>query len=804
MNKNYYTALLAGSLTQMLTSGYAYAQAGQSVASTDTIVVTARRVEERLQDVPISVSVVDQNRITQANVVTGEDLVRVVPGLNVQSRYSAENATFSIRGFSQELQTSASVGTYFADVVSPRSGGTSVQGEGAGPGALFDLQNVQVLKGPQGTLFGRNTTGGAVLLTPRKPAGRFEGYVEGTYGNYDMMRIQAVLNAPLASWARLRVGVDRLKRDGYVHNVSGIGPRDFYDVDYVAVRGSLVLDLSPNLENYTIVSYLHSDTNGQVAQLFRANPNLVFGSFAVPQVDRLNASGDKYQIEQKLSNPRSLTKQLQIINTTTWRASDYITIKNIASFSTYKQDLRQDLFAANFQIPNLGYIATPFLFNGDDVHSADQKNFTEELQLQGIGADGRLNYQAGLYYEHSTPGGLSGTKLPSIGAICQIGPFERIADIRCLPPGLLTGTGSMTSATGSLEFINMAAYAQATYAITDQFKLTGGLRYTYDRSRGVGTGLSYVFTSANPFAFGSAVLAGCQATFAQFANCTQFPKTSTKRPTWTLNATYSPTSDLMVYGSYSRGYRQGAAAPFFPGGNSTFGPEKIDSYEAGLKLSFQGGVSGHLNTAVYYSDLQDQQLLIGALSSATGNAATAIYNAGKSRVYGFDVDGSVRFSPFFRVDGSVTYVNSKLVTFDAPAVIPGFDVILPSALAGDPLPFTPEWGVNVTGVFTLPVPDKIGRIELSATYRHNSPYATAASSTSSIRATAVSQLDMNLEWRNVLGAPMDVAIFGSNITNQFTATTISPLFDSFGFDTRYLGRPRMYGVRAKWRFGEGQ
>jgi iron complex outermembrane receptor protein len=140
----------------------------------DAIIVTARRVEERLQDVPISISVVDQERLAKANIVNATDLAKVVPGLSVQSRYSPEMSTFSIRGFSQELRTSASVGTYFADVVSPRGGGGSLQGgDGAGAAYLFDLQNVQVLKGPQGTLFGRNTTGGAVVLVPRKPTARF-------------------------------------------------------------------------------------------------------------------------------------------------------------------------------------------------------------------------------------------------------------------------------------------------------------------------------------------------------------------------------------------------------------------------------------------------------------------------------------------------------------------------------------------------------------------------------------------------------------------------------------------------------
>ena len=110
-----------------------------------------------------------------------------------------------LRGFTQELRTSSSVGTDFADVVAPRGGGSGISGgDGAGPAYMFDLQSVQVLKGPQGTLFARNTTGGAVLLMPKKPTDKLEGYLEGAYGNYDMFRIQGVINVPLASWPSRR------------------------------------------------------------------------------------------------------------------------------------------------------------------------------------------------------------------------------------------------------------------------------------------------------------------------------------------------------------------------------------------------------------------------------------------------------------------------------------------------------------------------------------------------------------------------------------------------------------------------
>ena len=803
-------ALFATASMQFAIASQAFAQTADEAADDGAIIVTARRVEERLQDVPISISVVDQDRLTKSNISSTEDLARVVPGLNVQSRYSAEQSTFSIRGFSQELRTSSSVGTYFGEVVAPRGGGASLQGgDGAGPGALFDLQNVQVLKGPQGTLFGRNTTGGAVLLTPRKPTSEFEGYVEASYGNLDMKRIQAVVNAPLADWAKLRLGIDRQVRDGYQHNVSGIGPKDFSNISYTALRGSLVLDLASNLENYTIVSYMNSDNNGQIAQLFRANPNAGLGPLALAQVARLNASGDKYQVEQKLANPRSWTRQFQVINTTKWLATDNLTVKNIVSYSTFQQILRQDVFSTNFLVPNttnpFGSVQTAYSFNPGGLLTNDQKNFTEELQLQGTSADSKLNYQVGLYYEHSTPNAPTGSLTPSIGAICSLAPYNTVADVRCLPPGLQTGTGTINQTIGSIEYTNMAAYAQATYAFTEQFKATGGIRYTYDRSKGVSTGTLYQFASTTPGAFGTAQLAGCQPLYAQYTACTFTGRTSTKRPTWTLNLQYAPNEDLMLYGTYSRGYRQGAVAPFSAGGNPTFGPEKVDNFELGAKASFRGAISGNVNVAAFYSNLTNQQLQVG-LQTSTGVSATSIFNAGKSRIAGVEVDGALKFSDFFRVTASATYLDTKLKTISLPSTFPGFTVVLPSALAGDPLPYSPKWGVNVGGVVTLPVPESVGKVELSAAYRYNSAYATSASSSEvpgvgSILASAVKQLDLNLDWRDVAGAPVDIAVFGSNVTNQFTSTLITPLYGNFGFDTRNIGAPRTYGVRVKLRFG---
>jgi iron complex outermembrane receptor protein len=836
-----------------LVGGQAQAAETPAASASDVeIIVTARRIEERLQDVPISVAVVNQEQLNRANIVGADDLAKIVPGLNVESRYSSETNTFSIRGFSQALRTTSSVGTFFSEVVAPRGGaGAFPGGDGAGPGSLFDLQNVQVLKGPQGTLFGRNTTGGDVLLTPKKPTNRFEGYAELSAGNYGMTRLQGVINAPLTSWARVRLGVDHQVRDGTLNNISGIGPKRFNDVDYTAVRGSLVLDVTPDIENYTIISYLNSNHIGTQPQLYRGNPNTTFGALAAPQIARLAANGDPYQVEQTLNNPRAITKQFQAINITKWAATDNLTVKNILSYSIFKQGLRQSVFGFNFPrtvVPGISSnFPSPMAFNEAGTYGNDQNTFVEEFQLQGNALGGKLAYQGGLYFEHSTPGDPTSSESIAVGAICQDVAFDGLASMRCFR---LNPVNTVNYSIYSIEFINMAAYAQTTYAVTDQLKLTGGIRFNYDRTNGTSQGLLYRFQldPANPAAlFVPATPAGvgaaaCQITHAAYANCTvgsDVLHTSSKRPTWTLNASYTPTRDMMLYGTYSRGYRQGSAAPAAIGAKSSFDPETVDNFELGAKTSFAGIIPGHFNIAGFYSKLRDAQLLIGVqctlAACPAGNSATSVFNAGKAHSYGVDFDGSLRPSKWFRVDFAGTYVKSRLdaLNVDITPYSANFNNILFPAAVGDPLPLTPKFGGNISGTVTLPIPENAGKLQFSASYRYSSSFSTAASNTNTVaaaglrqvlpttacpaacvasradlvantpvdKASAVSQLDLNLDWHDVGGNPLDLSLFASNVTNQVTYTLVQPLFASFGFDLRYLGQPRMYGVRAKVRFG---
>jgi iron complex outermembrane receptor protein len=876
-------------------NAYAQDSAEEAAGNANDIIVSARRIEERLQDVPISVLVVNQDQLSKANISSADELVRIIPGLNVESRYSSETNAFAIRGFNQALRTTAAVGTYFGEVVAPRGGaGAFPGGDGAGPGNLFDLQNVQVLKGPQGTLFGRNTTGGAVMLVPQKPKDTFEGYVQTSFGNYDMFQIQGVVNVPLASWARLRLGIDHQKRDGTLNNISGIGPKTFNDVDYYAVRGSLVLDLTPDIENYTIVSYSKSDHVGAQPQIYRSNPFAAFGgpTLAGGQVARLLASGDPYQIENNMSNPRSLTKQFQVINTTKWNVSDTLTIRNIMSYSSFEQSLNQSVFGTNwkgvdyvdavlrpaFLPPSRGgnilslspsinaRVSTAQAFNGEGQFGNDQRSFTEELQIQGYSGDGKLQYQAGLYFEHSTPGNPTNNESISVGAVCLVGAYTGLAGMRCL-----SNTGASVNQTiNKIEYINKAAYAQATYSATDQLKLTAGFRITNDVTNASNQAFQWNFVGPNYLGAPGTLLsiplsafvaptlgtgaAACQASNRPFAsadpatNCLASGaaaglRTESTRPTWTLSAAYNPSSDVMVYGTYSRGYRQGSAAPAAVGAKTSFDPETVDSFELGAKTSWNGSVSGRLNATAFYSKLKDYQVLIGLsctrpappidIGCPAGGSATSVFNAGKAHMYGIEFDGSLRPSDFFRVDFSGAWVRSRVDAFEADVspYIANFNTQLNTATVGDALPLTPEFSGNVSATFTLPIPESAGKLEFAATYRYADSFVSVASNANAVsaaallaacgancrpdqiasaavvaadpvdRGSAIKQIDLNLDWRDVGGQPVDLSFFVTNLTKQVTYTVIQPQLGGFGMDLRYIGQPRMFGARLRVRFG---
>jgi len=813
------------------------------------VIVTARRVEERAQDVPISMTVLDQKQLTNRNVVNAADLSAYIPSLSSNSNFGAENSSFAIRGFVQDPGTAPSVAVYFADVVALRGPTQGVQaGDGAGPGNFFDLQNVQVLKGPQGTLFGRNTTGGAVLFVPQKPTSSLEGYVEASGGNFDMKRVQAAFNAPVGDKFRFRVAIDHNQRDGYLNNISSIGPKDYNDVDYTAVRASMVVDVTNNIENYTIASYSKSDTNGSVQKMIGCNPagyNPVNPQVGVPnfigvlscnQLASEQARGAGfYDLEAAVPNPMSDIRQWRVINTTTWSATDDLRIKNIASYGEFKDFQRSPLFGTNWSVtglpapyPQLFFRGVPAIFTAINpipgANTANQSTYTEELQIQGSGLEQKLIYQAGVYFEWSNPLGLVGNQSPQLLVCANPDTFNCI-DALGSSFTAATGfaheihVGAVNYTVGQTAFRDRGVYAQSTYSLTDQFKITGGLRETSDQQTNSATRITNNFSVFPPFPTGA--IPSCTDPSAA-PSCTAYLEKKSNKPTWLIDLDYKPIDDMLLYAKYSRGYRAGGIYTNAPIDHRTFDPEKVDAYELGLKSSFFAPVRGIFNVALFYNNFSNQQIQLGfqpridpvTRQPAPVSPTTAIANVGKSRIYGAEIEASITPVRGLNFDLNYTYLNATIrsisgITTNDPNYVAATSSIAP----GSPLALSPKNKASLTASYLLPLPQTVGSMTASATFVHTDKQLTnyvyqdpatvalmQGNNFGSVPSTDL--LNLNLDWAEVVRSPFDVSFFVTNVTDkhyyQYIPGLASP---GSGVEFAVLGMPRMYGARLRYHFG---
>ncbi|MCJ2178815.1 TonB-dependent receptor [Novosphingobium album (ex Hu et al. 2023)] len=801
-----------------------------SAANPDEIIVTARRVEERLQDVPISMTVYSGDQIEKRNIAVASDLALTTPSLSVNTRYGPEKATFSLRGFNQDAAAAPTVGVYFADVVGVRAQGGTAGGNTVPAGAFTDLQNVQILKGPQGTLFGRNTTGGAVLLVPAKPTDLLEASIEGTYGNYDQKRVQAMFNVPLADTFKVRLAVDRNKRDGYMKNHSGTGPDAYNDVDYTYVRLGIVADLTPDLENYTLFHYSDSDTNGYASHYEDCNPAAPgLGAFTTlacsAQIARQTARGDgQLDVDVGFADPRIHLRTWQVINTTTWQASDTLTIKNIASYGEYREQAAFSLYSDNFTVPGT---TTPFQYitlgiqPGHDA--AAESTATEELQLQGRSADGKFNFVVGGYLEFSRPIGYNQQRTGIYGNCTDPGTLSCVGGLPFIPlpaNALFTGSPAMTLAGAiisesrtRLAFDNHGIFAQGTYNFSDQFALTVGGRWTFDTINGYAESNRYTYGTLPAYLGGSTVL------FARSCNdslnhptvnlitnggdtsaCGTHITNKSNKPTWLIDLDYKPTPDMLFYAKYARGYRQGAVN-FTNPGIETVGPERVDAYEIGSKVTVRGSIPGYFNIALFYNDFQDQQIFGALIPKASSGLAggAALINAGKSVIKGIEVDTGFTLFNHLRLTAGYTYLDTKLKSLVVPTLSADspFAAILPNGDVGGSLTYSPKHKVSLGADFTAELGDFAG-FNASALWTY-----TAKQMADSVAVLpSYSLLNLNAGLTNIGGTGFDVTVFAQNVTNKKYRVASGGGWNSSGILDFMYGAPRMYGIRLKYNFGQ--
>jgi iron complex outermembrane receptor protein len=573
----------------------------------------------------------------------------------------------------------------------------------------------------------------------------------------------------------------------------------------------MTVDITDAVHNYTVATYTNSNTNGQPSTLIAcdASKSGFLAAFYVPdciaQLNRQKAAGqtDFYDVTSSLPYAGVKIDQWQAINHTDWEINDNLLVKNIISYANLDTTNAIDLFGLNFIRPEGGQnvFATAGIRPG--LPTTNQNSMVEELQLQGTSLDDALTWQGGLYYEHSDPHGNIGAQSPA-QIVCDLSTLNTTNsnDFRCDSTFFLS---NVQLSRQQVEYDNRAIYSQATYDINEQWSTTGGLRYTWDKTKGRTLDTIYKFDSDGVLEAPNQI--------------EQFPlvkmTAESDKPTWVTDVSYKPTVGEMLYAKYSRGYRQGGVNPAgqhpIPGKNDTridiHGPEKVDTYEIGSKsefAAFDGRFPGTFNAAAFYNDFRDQQLQEGILTS-NGTGSTAILNAGKSRIWGMEIESNVALFENFQVGLSYTYLNTEVLKLeDVSALInsTGATASSLSTTEGEELPYSPKNQLVASARYLLPVPANYGNVTLGASYvYYDKQLAVSKTASPYYELPSYKLVGFNLDWEKIAGSPIDASLFVTNAFNEEYSIYRSGLWQAAGFETSMTGMPRMIGARARYNFG---
>jgi iron complex outermembrane receptor protein len=674
-------ALLAG----LFAGAAPTAQAETMLADADTnfeaVFVTARKRAEEAQTVPISIDVFDQRSIERLGVQTLEDLRYSAPSLYVApSTFRQDTINVAIRGQqnfpSTGLQFDTSTAVYADGVYYARAVGLN--------GALFDVSNVQVLKGPQGTLVGRNSTGGAILYETRQPTSDFNGYVRTTLGNYDRADIQAAVNVPLSDTLFVRGAISSQQQRGYIknyysnpatgytNNKPGMGYRRLTGLLSVKWQPtddfSLLVRANISDEKYTGVTYHDLGSFTGTAPAAAGRPSIcnipgtctgftdLLGNVITPYFSNYltgNAVSTLPSAYNALLNSVERSKSYGFWSTeqvlTNTNEGEYKTLSAVADKAVGSLDVK--LLGAYRWWNNSGMSSgrgLPYVTNIFEYETPKYRSYQGELTVNGAAMDDRLKYTAGLFYFRETSpndGDKNWLYLPSAGTPAAA-PGRQIT---------FTDPGRTSQANTSY-----AAYTQATYNLRDDTRLTAGLRYTVDKRHAVlaTQNLRYpatptttasvpngVFDPTSTTLFGitySGMTRGCAITNANgrplpLNECAVTLNRTFKKPTWTLAIDHDLTDGTLVYATARSGYRSGAinSAAINPL-VTTAQPERVTDYEIGIKSDWRlGSMPVRTNLSLYRSDYRDLQLqttLVNATLAIGPNGGVcnqAAFNAGQ-------------------------------------------------------------------------------------------------------------------------------------------------------------------------------
>ncbi len=711
------------------------------------IIVTAQKRSERLQDVPIAVTAISGDAIRNRRIADIVDLSNQAPGVQIKADDSAANPRIFIRGVGVNdfnPTTASAVGIYVDGVY---VGSPLAQRAG-----FFDLQQVEVLRGPQGTLYGRNTTGGAINLTTRKPGDTPEGDLSIDYGRFNSVDVQGGISVPLSKeLVSFRLAGLYQRDDGYsLNRLTGDRGNNAKRWD---LRGTFHVTPASNVTDDLTISGGHS----RGSSIFAYERSLLPQTVAATGADGLcapayytsgqctnilgyaNTSKDLYQGDYRFEG-KDHVNLFGVTNTLTYDIGS----ASIVSVTGFQRATRDDLEETDAN--PLEVIASRYI--------ADQDTTSQELRLQSNGHP-RLRYVAGLYYAHDT---LRSTS--DYDVLPPLQPFFSLADQAVIGLGHIYWPFRQTSD-------SYAAFGQLDYDLTDKLSITGGLRYSADRKR-------FHYVSELNEATGSLIL-------FTFDDAQTFSSVSGR-----AGIQYKLGAGANIYASYDRGTKSGG---FFSGETTDIneiGPykdETVNAYQAGVKTEWFDRKL-RANLAIFYYDYQNLQVYQTVVHGLV--TEQLFTNASAARMYGGELE--LEATPAHGLDLAVNtaLLSAKYRNFQSEG----------ANYSGNILPSAPKVSLQASAHYEHALASGTFVGEIDVAYRSKIYFDT--SNAARLSDPGRTFVDGRIAWR-LPGDKYEIGLWAKNIFNETNISDITPVA-SLGFDQVNPGPPRTFGLSLRARY----
>lgn len=753
-----------------------------SAAQLDEIIVTANKRNENINRVGAAISAFGAEALETRNIDTPEAVAANIPGLALAPSTHG-TPVYTLRGVGYNADAlgvypAVSVYTDQAPMPFPVLAGH----------AVYDLERVEVLKGPQGTLFGQNSTGGAINYIAAKPTDVFGGGGSLDYGRFNELHFTGYVSGPLSDQVSARLAVDAARRDDVQRSYTRddtLGERK-----YVAGRLLLDWDASDTVRFSLNVNGSIDKSDPQAPQLIAVLPTNS-GAPTAAEVSTPLSPTDLRAADWSTGTerPRGDRKLFQMALRGDFDVSPNITVTSLTTFNYLKQNPSYDLDGSAFQLL------------GSPVDRGTIDSFNQELRLSNANQDGAA-------FRWTVGGNYDKSKVTEVQNITY-------GDNSVSNAGTLFINVSGIDSRSDIE--NYAVFASGEYAITPQIKLLAGARYTRSindtRICGFSPGdgrVAQLFTILGELIGGETVPLGpndCYPLNSAFLPGDAFNfKLDEDNVSWKVGADFQVTPGTLIYANVSRGYKAGSFPVFTASVQSVMVParqESVTSYEAGIKARlFDGSVQA--NAAVFYQDYKDKQIQ-GTLNDPLFGLLQQLQNVPESHIYGFEADVTARPMAGLTLTGSVSYLKSEVDQYS------GTDIYGAARdFAGNDLPFAPEWTLIFDADYAIPLSnDDEFFVGATVNYRTEAdtyigggtiPFPNRADARTLSRFPFVidgyTLVDARIGYR-FPGQQLTISAWGKNIFNAFNVQNIVSYSDAI---VRQVGEPATYGVTLGYKF----